>query len=208
MTDIIGTELFDNDFWKLIFKFLLNLTVVTIIGRFIYYPITKRKDYLFSYFLISFVVFFICFTLKKIDLQLGMALGLFAIFGILRYRTDAMPIKEMTYLFVVIGLSVVNSLSSKKTSFAEIMFVNAAIVGITFTLERLWLLKHKTFKVITYEKIDLIKPELHLELKADLEQRTGLKISDISVGTINFLNDTAQITIGYYPDEQAERFVE
>jgi hypothetical protein len=208
MTDIIGTELFDNDFWKLIFKFLLNLTVVTIIGRFIYYPITKRKDYLFSYFLISFVVFFICFTLKKIDLQLGMALGLFAIFGILRYRTDAMPIKEMTYLFVVIGLSVVNSLSSKKTSFAEIMFVNAAIVGITFTLERLWLLKHKTFKVITYEKIDLIKPELHLELKADLEQRTGLKISDISVGTINFLNDTAQITIGYYPDEQAERLVD
>jgi hypothetical protein len=208
MTDIIGTELFDNDFWKLIFKFLLNLTVVTIIGRFIYYPITKRKDYLFSYFLISFVVFFICFTLKKIDLQLGMALGLFAIFGILRYRTDAMPIKEMTYLFVVIGLSVVNSLSSKKTSFAEIMFVNAAIVGITFTLERLWLLKHKTFKVITYEKIDLIKPQLHAELKADLEQRTGLKISDISVGTINFLNDTAQITIGYYPDEQAERFVE
>jgi hypothetical protein len=208
MTDIIGTELFDNDFWKLIFKFLLNLTVVTIIGRFIYYPITKRKDYLFSYFLISFVVFFICFTLKKIDLQLGMALGLFAIFGILRYRTDAMPIKEMTYLFVVIGLSVVNSLSSKKTSFAEIMFVNAAIVGITFTLERLWLLKHKTFKVITYEKIDLIKPQLHAELKADLEQRTGLKISDISVGTINFLNDTAQITIGYYPDEQTERFVE
>jgi hypothetical protein len=203
MMEYLDLKLFDNDFYKLIYKFALNFIVVMTIGRFIYYPIAKRKDYLFSYILISFVVFFICFTLKKIDLQLGMALGLFAIFGIIRYRTDAIPIKEMTYLFVIIGISVVNSLSSKKTSFVEILFVNAAIIAITYSLEKLWLLKHKTFKVVTYEKIDLIKPELHAELKADLEQRTGLKISDVKVGAINFLNDTAQITIGFYPDEQA-----
>lgn len=208
MSEIIGTELFDNDFWKLMFKFILNLIVVTIIGRFIYYPITKRKDYLFSYFLISFVVFFLCFTLKKIELQLGMALGLFAIFGILRYRTDAMPIKEMTYLFVIIGLSVMNSLSTKKTSLVEILFVNAAIVSITYVLEKMWLLKHKSFRTITYEKIGLIRPEKYTELKADLEQRTGLKISDVKVGQVNFLNDTAQITISYYPDEQIEGFVD
>lgn len=202
MTDILDIDFFDNDFYKLIFKFVLNFIVITIIARGIYYPIAKRKDYLFSYYLISFVVFSICFTLKKIDLQLGMALGLFAIFGILRYRTDAMPIKEMTYLFVIIGISVVNSLSSRKTSLAEILFVNASIIVITYVLERVWLLKHKTYKLITYEKIDLIVPDKYQELKADLEKRTGLVIEDIEVGPVNFLNDTAQITISYFENKK------
>jgi hypothetical protein len=206
--DFFGLKWFDEDLYTLLFRLLVNLIALTILIRFLYYPKTKRKDYLFTYYLIGLTTFFLCFSLKKLDIDTGMGLGLFAIFGIIRYRTDAIEIKEMTYLFVVIGLSVVNSLSSKKTSFAEIMFVNAAIVGITFTLERLWLLKHKTVKLITYEKIDLIKPEKYSELKADLEQRTGLKISDVKVGTINLLNDTAQITIGYYPDEQPEGYSE
>lgn len=206
--EFLGVEVFDNDFWKMLFKFSLNLISVLIIARYIYYPAAKRKDYLFSYILISMVVFFICFTLKKIDLQIGMALGLFAIFGIIRYRTDAIRIKEMTYLFVIIGISVVNSLSNKKASYAELVFANAAIMFVAYGLEKLWLLKHSSHKIVTYEKIDLIVPERHDELKADLENRTGLKITKIAIGKINFLNDTVQIRISYFPNEQSGVFID
>lgn len=206
--EFLGTPLFDNDFLKLLFKFSINLISVLIIARYIYYPTARRKDYLFSYILISMVVFLVCFTLKKIELEIGMALGLFAIFGIIRYRTDAIQIKEMTYLFIIIGISVINSLSNKKASYAELVFANAAVMFIAFGLERWWLLKHSSYKTITYEKIELITPDKQTELKADLEKRTGLIISTVAVGKINFLNDTAQIRISYYEDEQTGRFID
>jgi len=131
-------------------------------------------------------------------MQIGFALGLFAIFGIIRYRTSQMPIKEMTYLFLVIGLSVVNALANKKISYAELLFTNIAILGITYILEKLWLLRHESHKIIRYDNIDLIKPEKYDELKADLEKRTGLTINRIDVGDINFLSDSARIQIYYY----------
>jgi len=202
----LGVPLFENDFWKLLFKFTMNLSVIFIIVRAIYYPIAKRKDYLFTYIMISLVIFMICFTLKKFEMGMGMALGLFAIFGIIRYRTDAIPIKEMTYLFIVIGVSVINALSNKKMSYAELAFTNAAIIGVTYGLEKLWLLRHESRKIITFEKIELITPERHDELLTDLEKRTGLKISRFEIGKINFLNDTAQIFIYYNSDEQKGHF--
>jgi len=202
----LGLQAFDNDFWKLVFRFALNFLILFVIVRMIYYPIAKRKDYLFSYFLLSIIIFAICFTLKKFDLGLGMALGLFAIFGIIRYRTDPIPIKEMTYLFIVIGVSVINALANNKMSYAELGFVNLAIVGATFGLERIWLLKHESRKVVTYEKIDLIKPENNNLLKADLEERTGLNINRIQIGKIDFLRDTAQVYVYYYESEQSEHF--
>jgi uncharacterized membrane protein YcaP (DUF421 family) len=131
-------------------------------------------------------------------MQIGFALGLFAIFGIIRYRTSQMPIKEMTYLFLVIGLSVVNALANKKISYAELLFTNIAILGITYILEKLWLLRHESHKIIRYDNIDLIKPEKYDELKADLEKRTGLTINRIDVGDIDFLSDSARIQIYYY----------
>ena len=109
-----------------------------------------------------------------------------------------MPIKEMTYLFLVIGLSVVNALANKKISYAELLFTNIAILGITYILEKLWLLRHESHKIIRYDNIDLIKPEKYDELKADLEKRTGLTINRIDVGDINFLSDSARIQIYYY----------
>jgi hypothetical protein len=139
--------------------------------------------------------------LGNVKLQLGFALGLFAVFGIIRYRTNPMPIKEMTYLFVIIGISVINALANKKVSYAELFFCNFIVVFIIYALEKLWLLRHESCKTITYEKIDLIKPEKYNELKADLEQRTGLKINRIEIGKINFLRDTALINIYYYSDE-------
>jgi hypothetical protein len=153
--------------------------------------------------LIGTITFFLCFALAKLKIGTGMGLGLFAIFGIIRYRTDAIEIKEMTYLFLVIGLSVINSLASKKISIIEIATINTFAVLITFLLEFVFLLKHETRKSITYEKIDLIIPEKHAEMKADMELRTGLQINRFEVGKIDFLNDTAQVKIFFYEDEQS-----
>jgi len=199
--EFLGTPLFDpDDFWKLIVKTGFNLIIITIIIRYIYYPVTKNKDYLFTYFLISMTVFLLCVLLDSVKLQLGFALGLFAIFGIIRYRTDPIAIKEMTYLFLVIGISVVNALSNKKISHAELVFANLMIVFITYGMENLWLLKHQSRKNITYEKIDLILPERREELIADLKVRTGIDVIRVEIRRIDFLRDTANLRIFYYED--------
>jgi hypothetical protein len=174
------------------------VVIVALIVRGLYYPIAKRKDYLFTFIMISVVVFLLCILLENVKLQLGFAFGLFAIFGILRYRTNAIPIKEMTYLFTIIGISVVNALANKKVSWAELLFTNLVIMAIIYGLEKIWLLKHESSKVIVFEKIDLIKPEKRELLKNDLEERTGLKINRIEVGRIDFLRDTARIVIYYF----------
>jgi len=199
---LLNIEWFDPDFYKLLFRLGVNLIFLTIIIRYLYYPSKKRKDYLFTYYLIGMITFFLCFALKKFNIDTGMGLGLFAIFGIIRYRTDAIEIKEMTYLFLVIGLSVVNSLASNKISIAEMAVINIFVVAITFGLERLWLVKHETRKTIIYERIDLIQPDKYEEMKADIEQRTGLSINRVEVGRINFLDDTAQVRIYYFDDDQ------
>jgi hypothetical protein len=152
--------------------------------------------------LIGTITFFLCFGLKKFGIDTGMGLGLFAIFGIIRYRTDAIEIKEMTYLFLVIGLSVVNALVNSGISISEVLLINGVVVLITYVLEFLWLMKHETRKTITYERIDLILPEKYEEMKSDLERRTGLKINRFDIGKIDFLNDTALIRIYYFADEQ------
>jgi hypothetical protein len=193
---------FSDDFYTLIFRLLANLVFLTIIIRFLYYPKTKRKDYLFTYYLIGTITFFLCFGLKKLDIDTGMGLGLFAIFGIIRYRTDAIEIKEMTYLFLIIGISVVNALASNQISISEVAVINLTVIVLTFVLENLWLMKHETRKTINYERIDLITPDKHEQMKADLEKRTGLTINRVEVGKIDFLNDTAQVRIFYFANEQ------
>lgn len=194
---LFGISYFNDDFYALVFRMFVNIVVLTILIRFLYYPKSKRKDYLFTYYLIGMITFFLCFGLKKLDIDTGMGLGLFAIFGILRYRTEGIEIKEMTYLFLVIGISVMNALASNKISLAEMAIMNSVLVLITFGLENLWLLKHETRKIIQYERIDLIKPENYAEMLADVQERTGLKINRIEVGKIDFMRDTAQLRIFY-----------
>jgi hypothetical protein len=140
--------------------------------------------------------------LGNVKIQLGFALGLFAIFGIIRYRTSQMPIKEMTYLFIVIGVSVINALANKKVTYAELLFTNVVIILATWILEKVWLLRHESMRDITYEKIELIKPDKRAELKSDIEERTGLKISRIEIGKIDFLRDTARLRIYFYENNQ------
>jgi hypothetical protein len=198
MTEFLSIPFFDDDFYKMTFRFLLNISFLTLIIQWLYYGATKRKDYLFTYYMIGIIVFLLCFTLKKYELDIGMALGLFAIFGIIRYRTDAVPIKEMTYLFVVIGVSVVNSLANQKMSYAEILTANILVVLALYTIERLWFTRNVSVKIIQYEKIENIKPENSAILRQDLEARTGLKIENIKVGDIDFLKDSATIIITHY----------
>jgi hypothetical protein len=192
----------NEDFYPLMLRMFINLIVLTILIRFMYYSKARRKDYLFTYYLIGMITFFLCFGLKKLDIDTGMGLGLFAIFGILRYRTEGIEIKEMTYLFLVIGLSVINALASNKISMAEMILMNVVLIAITAGLEFLWLLKHESRKVILYDRIDLIQPENYEFMKADVEKRTGLKINRIEVGKIDFLRDVAQLRIFYDGDEQ------
>ena len=207
--NIAGVQLIDlQNFFELLLRFVLNFAVTMILIRWLYYSTTRRKDYLFTYILISTTVFLLCFLLESVKLQIGFALGLFAIFGIIRYRTNAMPIKEMTYLFLVIGISVINSLTSTDTSLVDLLFSNIVIIFITFGLEKIWLLKHESSKIITYEKIDLIKPDMHQELLADLKERTGIKsIKRVETGKIDFLRDTCELTI-YYSVKDPESLAE
>jgi len=136
-------------------------------------------------------------------MEMGFAMGLFAVFGILRYRTEALPIKEMTYLFIVIGLAMINALANKSISMAELLLTNIIVVGTTYGIETLWFNNLERSTVLTYEKIELIKPEKETELIEDLRQRTGLDIFKVSVGEINFLRDSAQVKVYYREDSKA-----
>jgi len=200
--EFLGTPLFDSkDFLKLIVKTVFNLSIILLIVRYIYYPITKNKDYLFTYLLISLTVFLLCILLDSVKIELAFALGLFAIFGIIRYRTDPIPIKEMTYLFLVIGVSVINALANKKISYSELIFANIMIVAVTYGLEKVWLLRHETRKNIIYEKIDLIGPEKRQELLADLKERTGIDVVRVEIRRVDFLKDIAYLRIFYYEND-------
>ncbi len=186
---------------QLLLRFTFNFVVALILVRFLYYQNARRKDYLFTFLLISTIVFLLCTLLDNVNLQLGFALGLFAIFGIIRYRTTQIPIKEMTYLFITIGVSVINALSGSKVSVMELVVTNFLVVAVTFGLERMWLLKHESSKLVVYEKIELITPERYEEMLADLKERTGLDIHRAEIGRINFLRDTAEVIIFYYNSE-------
>jgi hypothetical protein len=197
--NIAGVEIIDiPGFLEFVLRFALNTGVILILVRWLYYSTAKRKDYLFTYILISSVIFLLCFLLESVKLQLGFALGLFAIFGIIRYRTNSIPIKEMTYLFLVIGISVINALTSTKTSVADLLFTNSVLIFITYGFEKLWLLKHESSKIIIYEKLDLVRPENYQKLVADITERTGItKIKRIESGKIDFLKEICTLTVYY-----------
>jgi len=183
------------DFKELVVKFGFNLLVTFVVVYFIYAKNSRRKDFFFSYFAISTAIFALCFLLESVKLELGIALGLFAIFGIIRYRTDTIPIKEMTYLFVIIGLAVINALSSKNVSFLELLFTNVAILGTLWILELILMLRQEASLDIVYEKIENINLNKRDELVRDIQERTGIKIKRIEIEEINFMRDIARIRV-------------
>ena len=189
------------EFPKLLLHFFFNLLITGGIIRYLYYPRSKRRDYFFTFMLTSTTIFMLLFLLDSVIIQVGFALGLFAIFGILRYRTEMLPIREMTYLFMIIGISVINALA-KELGYIELLVTNGIFILVTWLMESSNILRHVSSKHIIYEKIELIKPENSEELLADLKKRTGLNITKVEVGTIDFLKDTALLNV-YYDTREA-----
>jgi hypothetical protein len=176
---LFGIQLinFDN-FGYMAIKLFTDLFFTFIMIRLIFYPIYRQRDYLFTTFLINITVFLICFLMASIKVKIGFAFGLFAVFSIIRYRTEQIPARQMTYLFTVI-----------------------VIVATTFILEKNLLHNKDMVRFVRYEKIELIKPENYNKLIADLKERTGLNILKADIESIDFLNDTAKIKILYqYPN--------
>jgi hypothetical protein len=184
-----------EDYVELLIRFALNLLVTAFIVVGLYAKTSKRKDFYFTYIAISIVIFLLCFLLESVKIELGFALGLFAIFGIIRYRTDAIPIKEMTYLFVVIAVSVINALANKKISYAELITTNLLIVGGLYILEKILNLRQEISYQIIYEKIENLHADKKDELMADLKTRTGINIKHLEIERIDFLRDVAYINI-------------
>lgn len=187
-----------EDFLELIIRFALNLLVSYFIIHRIYAKNSNRKDFYFSFFAVGSIVFLLSILLSSVKLELGFALGLFAIFAIIRYRTDPIPIKEMTYLFIVIGISVINALANKKVSYTELIITNAFIVAALWYIEKRLALRQELSVRLIYEKIENIHPENEEALLADLRKRTGIDIKRVKINKIDFLRDSADITLFYY----------
>ncbi|HML83819.1 MAG TPA: DUF4956 domain-containing protein [Bacteroidales bacterium] len=206
--DLGSLSIFNPElFWNLVIRSILNFIVLIIIIRYIYYSTARRKSYLFTYMLIGVTVFFLSFILEKVKMQLGFALGLFAVFGIIRYRTDSIPIKEMTYLFVIIGISILNAISSG-VSIAELLFTNVAFIAVVWSGEYFWMYRHESSKVIIYDNLEYIKPSNKKLFLEDIQRRTGLKVSRIEIGDIDFVKSSVKLVIYYFYDKKKIDFYE
>lgn len=202
----------------LFLRLIINTTFTIIIARCFYFPQARRRDFFFTYILLGFCIFMLIHLMSDSKMKTGIAMGLFAIFCIMRYRTESVPIREMTYLFLIISLSAINGLAwtadiSPKhpefagplmTSMGELLLTDIVFVAGVWLAEANRLIKSLSSKYIKYDKIDLIKPNRRQELIADLKERTGLDITNVSIGSIDFLKDMALIKIYYNTDEADE----
>lgn len=195
--DLLGVPLIEGlDFLTMLLRFAFNTLMVWVMIHCLYYPKSRRRDYYFTFMLIGISIFFLIFLLGGVKLKIGFALGLFAIFGIIRYRTESMPVREMTYLFCIIAMSVINALAVT-ISYAELVATNLIFIAATWFFESYILLKHVSTKLIQYDRIQLITPDKREEMIADLKQRTGLNITKVEIGAIDFLRDMALVKIYY-----------
>lgn len=212
--NLIGVTFFDpQHFISLLIRFAINLAVVSIIARFFYFPRSHRRDYMFIFILMAQSIFLLVTLMEGDSMNVGAALGLFAIFGIMRFRTEAVPIREMTYLFMLIALSVVNALAQGDyhpkadywdgVGLVTILFVNIVFICLAWVFESRKIVSSNCSKYIRYDNVSLIAPEKREELKADLEKRLGLKIIRVEVGMVDFLKDSCMIRIFY--DEPLDR---
>lgn len=196
---IMGTPLVNvTDFWSLIIRCLFNTAIVWFIIHFLYYKKSQRRDYYFTFMLISLSIFFLIYLLGSVKIKIGFALGLFAIFGIIRYRTESMPVREMTYLFVIIAISVINALAGP-VSFLELIATNIIFALVIWLCEGNKWIKHTACKMVQYDKINLVTPDKYDEMVADLKKRLGLDIVKVEIGAVDFLRDMVVLKVYYKP---------
>ena len=185
-------------------RLLLNVIVVLGIVHFLYYRRSKRSDYYFTYVIIALSTFMIVALLGSVKLKTGFALGLFAIFSIIRYRTESMPVREMTYLFAIVAISVVNALAGEEVGWLGLVTINAIFIVAIALAELTRKMRHLACKYVKYDRIDLILPARRQEMIADLETRLGVKVHKVDVGTVNFLKDMAVLKVWYEPTDGNE----
>ncbi|MEO2168921.1 MAG: DUF4956 domain-containing protein [bacterium] len=203
MTEILGLypDFFDvPGISRLGLRLCIDLAFTAMVVLGVYVRRYGKNEYVFTYFMFNAVTFSLCFLLRKVPIELGFALGLFAVFGILRYRTEAIRTQDLTYLFVVIGLAILNAVANKKVSLGELLLVNSSIVVLTAVLDRITTFVGESSRIITYDDMDLVRSKDLEAVVTDLRQRTGMDITRISIQSVNLLRDTAQIRV-YFPED-------
>jgi hypothetical protein len=198
MNELFGTEaFFDDDLWKLLMRLALDLGVTSLVVMWVYYRLYKNREFVFTYYIFNIITFTMCVLLRKVPMELGFALGLFAVFGILRYRTEEIRMRDLTYMFIVIGIGIINAVANKKVSLAELLTVDAAIVGVTAIIE-LWPSGRGYGQTpMLYDAINLLQPGREAELHEDLTRRTGFDVVRVQLHRIDMLRDAAEITVFY-----------
>lgn len=189
-------QLFDKLSIKFFQRLAVDLGAVFVLIRFIYFPIYRSRENVFTFFIFNIIIFFITYFLNKVEMSMGAAFGLFAVFSMLRYRTEDISIKDMTYMFLCIAMGLINSVT--KGSWDDLALLSFIIIAITYLLESNLLMKKEVSRIVMYENIELIKPEKRAELIADLEKRLGIKVNHVTIGRIDFLRDAAQVHVFYY----------
>lgn len=200
---IEGSQTVIKTLSKFSWRLIIDLFSVFVLVRFVYFPIYKHRELFFTFFIFNLIIFLICFLLNKVELSMGAAFGLFAVFSMLRYRTEDISIKDMTYLFLVIAMGLIAAVTKIKDTndlyeYIFLAIVNAIIILITYLLESNVLMKKEFVKIINYENINLVQSNREAELIADISARTGIHVHRISIQKIDFLRDAAQIKIYYY----------
>lgn len=191
-----GLELFEKLNWKFALRLAIDLTTTLVVIRGIYYRHYKRTDLFLTFFAFNVTIFLITYLLNKVEMTMGAAFGLFAVFSMLRYRTENISAKDMTYIFIVIAIGLVMAIS--KGGWDELGLIGSIVVVLMALLESDWLIRREQTQEVFYDRIELIHPNRRAELLADLKQRTGLEIIRIEIGNIDLLKDAARITIFHY----------
>jgi hypothetical protein len=199
VNELFGTErIIDwDDFAKLVSRFGMDLAFASIVIFFVYYRLYRNREFVFTYYVFNIITFSLCVLLRKVPMELGFALGLFAVFGILRYRTEEIRMRDLTYLFIVIGLGILNAVANKKVSLLELVTVNVVIVGVTAALELHSSNQRSGSTPMLYDNLSLLRPGERAALLADLSARTGFDVVRVQVHRIDLLRDAAEITVFY-----------
>ena len=204
MNELFGIGLFPDGahLAKLSARLALDLLVITIVVRGVYYRLYRHRDYVFTYLLLNLVTFSLALFLSSVPIELGFALGLFGVFGILRYRTEAIPVRDLTYLFVVIGIALLNALAGTNISLVELLVVNGVIAGAVCVLEAASFSGREQSQHVLYDRLELLSPVRSGDLLQDLRARTHLPVDRYEIGDVDLLRDTVDLTIHYRCSER------
>ena len=191
-----------NGLFDFILAFLFNMTTAVIVVRWIYYPKHRSRKYVFTFLAFTTIIFFVVSLMTSVEMSIGVGFGLFAIFSVLRYRTRTIPIREMTYLFIIAALPVMNAMGVNGQHWPKLLIANSLVIFILLCLENEWGFAFESSRTVTYEKIHLIRPDNQALLLQDIEERTGLNINRLEISRIDFHRDTARIKIFFDENDQ------